>query len=350
MADKEIRWTDQQQCAIKARGSDVLVTASAGTGKTAVLSGRCVNIVSDKSICPDVWSILVLTFTEMAAEQMRSRIAEQLRAEYSKSANPHLRHQLILLQGADISTIHSFCKRLITEYFFRLGLDPTFGVVDADEQKLLKAEVLEKTIEWAWAQDNLQRGLEQLFYRRQVRSNEGFLARIIGLSDFLDGVVSRQNWYERALHLAEAVNPFETRLGERQKEIVGRKLEEIIARLRQAQRLYEREKPGGGWTDKCEEDFVRPAAECVGLLKAGEWEKCSEQIRNFKKPKVYKPKDVDGPIAEWFLILTISITSAARWDCRRRCSWSLLRNSTSCTARPNAQSTVWILPTLSTMR
>ncbi|MHC4489358.1 MAG: UvrD-helicase domain-containing protein [Planctomycetota bacterium] len=76
MAEKKIKWTKQQRRAITARGSDVLVTASAGTGKTAVLSGRCVDIVGDKT---DVWSMLVLTFTEMAAEQMRSRIAEQLR-------------------------------------------------------------------------------------------------------------------------------------------------------------------------------------------------------------------------------------------------------------------------------
>jgi len=157
MAEKKIKWTEQQRRAIRARGSDVLVTASAGTGKTAVLSGRCVDIVSDKTICPDVCSILVLTFTEMAAEQMRSRIAEQLGAAYLESGAPHLRHQLILLQGADISTIHSFCKRLITEFFYKpeLGLDPTFRVIDGDEARLLKAEVLEETIDWAWEQSNI---------------------------------------------------------------------------------------------------------------------------------------------------------------------------------------------------
>ncbi len=78
MAEGKIKWTEQQQRAIVERGSDVLVTASAGTGKTAVLSGRCVDIISDKSLCPDVLSVLVLTFTNAAAEQMRSRIAKQL--------------------------------------------------------------------------------------------------------------------------------------------------------------------------------------------------------------------------------------------------------------------------------
>ncbi|MHC4364690.1 MAG: UvrD-helicase domain-containing protein, partial [Planctomycetota bacterium] len=97
MAGKKIRWTEAQRRAVEQRGSDVLVTASAGTGKTAVLSGRCVDIVRDKNICPDVWSILVLTFTDAAAEQMRSRIAEQLEAAIAGGAERHLRHQLILL-------------------------------------------------------------------------------------------------------------------------------------------------------------------------------------------------------------------------------------------------------------
>ncbi|MHC4227937.1 MAG: UvrD-helicase domain-containing protein, partial [Planctomycetota bacterium] len=191
MAEKRIEWTEQQKRAIVARGSDVLVTASAGTGKTAVLSGRCVDIVSDKSICPDVRNILVLTFTEAAAEQMRSRIAERLRDTFLEKRDSHLRRQLVLLQGADISTIHSFCKRLITEHFYRLDLDPTFKVVDADEQKLLKSEVLERTIDWAWQQNEMRAALEQLLYRRDLRTNDGFLTRIIQLSDFLDGVVSR---------------------------------------------------------------------------------------------------------------------------------------------------------------
>ena len=112
MAEKKIKWTDQQQRAIAARGSDVLVTASAGTGKTAVLSGRCVDIVSDRDICPDVWSVLVLTFTEAAAEQMQSRIAEQLRAVFLETGDRHLARQLMLIGAADISTIHSFCKRI----------------------------------------------------------------------------------------------------------------------------------------------------------------------------------------------------------------------------------------------
>jgi ATP-dependent helicase/nuclease subunit A len=299
MAKENIRWTEQQRRAIIARGSDVLVSASAGTGKTAVLSGRCVDIVSDKSICPDVCSILVLTFTDAAAEQMRLRIAEQLNAAFLESGAPHLRHQLILLQGADISTIHSFCKRLITEYFYKLGIDPTFGVIDSDEQKLLKAEVLEKTIGWAWEQSNLAAGLERLFYRRDLRTNDGFLARIIETSDFLDGVVSREDWYERARVLAEAVDPGTGEAGKKQKQIVGEKLNQILSQLRHAQKLYENERSGGEWAREWEESFVKRILRCMEYLRADEWERCAEAIRDFEKSGFkYKPKGVREAIAE----------------------------------------------------
>ena len=300
MDEKSIKWTEQQRRAIAARGSDVLVTASAGTGKTAVLSGRCVDIVSDKSICPDIWSILVLTFTDMAAEQMRSRIAEQLSAVFSASGDGHLRRQLVLLQAADISTIHSFCKRLITEYFYKLGIDPSFRIIDGDEQKLLKAESLERTIEWAWQQSNLRAALEQLFYRRDLRTTDGFLAKIIGLSDFLDGVVSRQSWYERASRLAGAVNPLATELGQKQKQILADKLQHILAQIQYAIKLYESENTGGDWPQKWQKGFVEPISGYVKLLKSGDWEKFSDQIRNYQRPSrfEYKPRGLKGPIAE----------------------------------------------------
>ncbi len=298
MAEKKIRWTEQQQRAIIARGSDVLVTASAGTGKTAVLSGRCVDIVSDESICPDVWSILVLTFTEMAAEQMRSRIAEQLRSAFLETKAKHLREQLILLQGADISTIHSFCKRLITEYFYKLGLDPTFGIIDGDEARLLKAEALEKTIEWAWQQSNLVQGLGQLLWRRDLRTNDGFLARIISLSNFLDGVISRESWYERAIQLGAAVSPFACGLGEEQKQIVAEKLQHILNQIQYAQKLYVSENIGGDWAEKLEESHIKPVIRCIEFLKAGDWENTAEGIRNFAKPTTYKPKEAPKTVAE----------------------------------------------------
>jgi len=297
MAEKKIQWTDQQKQAITARGSDVLVTASAGTGKTAVLSGRCVDIISGKA---NVRNFLVLTFTDAAAEQMRLRIDRQLNEAFLQKPDKHLRYQIILLQGADISTIHAFCKRLITEYFYSLDIDPTFGIIDGDEQKLLKSDVLEETIDWAWRQSNLRPDLELLLNRRSMRTNDGFPAAIVRISDFLDGVVSRQNWYERAERLAAIANQQTTQLGQKQKQIAANKLKDILARIRYAIELYEKETGGGNWAEKWTENFREPVARYIELIESGRWNKFSEEIRNYKKPSryEYKPRGVSELPAE----------------------------------------------------
>jgi ATP-dependent helicase/nuclease subunit A len=300
VADKRIEWTQQQRRAIDARGGDVLVAASAGTGKTAVLSGRCVSIVSDKSLCPDIRSVLVLTFTEAAAEQMRSRIAERLKEAYLETRDPHLRRQLMLLQGADISTIHAFCKRLITEFFYKLELDPTFGVIDGDEQKLLKSEVLERTIDRAWEQEDLRTALEQLFDRRDLRSHGGFPAQIVQLSDFLDGVISRDNWCERAAALAQAANPFATDLGQKQKQIVADKLRHILAQIQYAIGLYENENAGGDWAAKWRQTFAGPITQYIELIDSGDWNAFTRRIKDYQRPSryEYKPRGMSGLAAE----------------------------------------------------
>ncbi|MFC1675616.1 helicase-exonuclease AddAB subunit AddA [Planctomycetota bacterium] len=298
MADKKIQWTKQQQMAISARGSDVLVTASAGTGKTAVLSGRCADIVSDKNICPDIRNILVMTFTNAAAEEMRSRIGKQLTSVFEKNKEPHLRAQIMLLEAADISTIHAFCNRLISEYFYELGLDPAFRVIEADEQNLLKNEVLEKTIEWAWQQSNLSQAAEQLFYRRGFRLSDGFAANIIQTSNFLDGLVGRDKWYERTVLLAKAVDPFAGDLGKRQKQIIAEKLQRILGRLSHCEKLYAKHGENGEWLGKFQVAFVEPIGGALKALQTGDFDKCSQIIREYEKPRVSGPKDIEKPIAD----------------------------------------------------
>ena len=168
----------------------MFVTASAGTGKTAVLSGRCVSIVSDAALVPgrDEHARADLHGGRRRADARPHRPAAS--RGVPPDPRPHLLRQLILLQGANISTIHSFCKRLITEHFHKLALDPSFRVIDADEAMLLKGETLEETIEWAWRQDHLVQGMHELLQRRDLRGSDGFLGSVIRLSDFLEGVVT----------------------------------------------------------------------------------------------------------------------------------------------------------------
>lgn len=296
MADKKIKWTDQQTQAIRERGRDVLVTASAGTGKTAVLSGRAVDIVSDKNLCPDLWSILVLTFTDAAAEQMRQRIAEQLADAYLRSKDEHLRRQLALLQGADISTIHSFCKKLITEHFYQLELDPAFGIIDADEQRLLKSSVLEQTIEWAWQQDALVPMLEELLAGRDIRPGDGFLRTIIETSDFLEGVTWRDGWYNKAVELCRCQG-VDGDAAAKQKRIIELKLDESLARLAQVERIYERHNPTGEWLQKFTCVYCEPVTKLRQALQKS-WSDFASLIDSFNKPRVNLPKELDEDVKE----------------------------------------------------
>ncbi len=298
MTDQQVKWTEQQQKAIAARGGNVFVTASAGTGKTAVLSGRCVSIVSDPVLGPDVLNMLVLTFTEAAAEQMHARIARQLREAYQQTRDTRLLRQLVLLQGANISTIHSFCKRLITEHFHKLSLDPSFRVIDADEAMLLKGEVLEETIEWAWRQDHLVPGMHELLQRRDLRGRDGFLGSVIRLSDFLEGVVAPDQWCDRARFLAEQIEPLGSELGSQQQQIIKERIGTILAQLRVAKRIYEDEAPEGNWGAGVEENLIEPIATCLDQWNAKNWPGCAERIRNFCKPRLNSPKGVPDAVTE----------------------------------------------------
>ena len=302
MAKKKIEWTAQQSRAISRRGSDVLVTASAGTGKTAVLSGRCADIAADIEAFSSVSDMLVLTFTDAAAEQMEQRIRRHLQDRLlEQPENKHLQTQLIQLPGADIGTIHSFCRKIILEHFYKLsddGLDPTFRIIDEDEQQLLKFEALDKTLSWAWQQDNLRQGLVQLFYRRDPKTESYFASKIISLSEFLDGIVGRQNWFERALALAENYSPLTGPLGEKQKQFIADKIQGIIRQVRSAQKLYERHNTKGNWSAKWN-GLVGTLEHCIELHKNGNWPGVAEQIKQFKKPRIDKPKDIDETIADY---------------------------------------------------
>jgi len=298
MVEKQVKWTKQQLRAIKARGRDILVSASAGTGKTAVLSGRCVDIISDRTEKVGSADILVLTFTDAAAEQMRSRIREQMRRAYLQQHDPYVWQQLILLQGADISTIHSFCKRLITEYFYLLNLDPTFRVIDEDEQRLLKTEILEKTINWAWQQSDLIEPLAELLYGRDLRTTEGFLANIIHISDFLDGLAWRQGWYERALEIAQFTDRLGGRAAEKQKQIVVQKLDSILDRFRQCQGLYHKYRADDSWPDAALQGFIETVKSCIELLKVERWDECAQLLNRINKPTVRRPRQLPEAIGE----------------------------------------------------
>ena len=98
--------------------------------------------------------------------------------------------------------------------------------------------------------------MAQLFGRRDLRTSDGFAAKIISLSDFLDGVVSRQSWYERTLVLSEALNPFSGELGKKQKQIVAEELQSVLAQLRCVQEFCQKENADESWCQWLGENVV----------------------------------------------------------------------------------------------
>lgn len=270
MSDNAVRWTSQQRLAIETRGVNVLVTASAGTGKTSVLSKRCVEILCDTNDVTDVSQILVLTFTEASAEEMKLRIAEELSRAASKSGNAFLRRQLLLLDAAHISTIDAFCKRLITDNFHVLGIDPMFRIIDADEQRLIKSEILDVVVEDAWAREDLSQGLCDLLINRNLQSaGGGFLKNIVGVNDFLGSVASVSRWHDKAKSLADIKSVCGSELAEKQKEIILDKLVQCRERLIYAIRLDAKFTEESHWSEQIASEYLATVEKCIESLEGG---------------------------------------------------------------------------------
>ncbi len=137
-------WTPQQGLAIAQSGCDLLVSASAGTGKTAVLTERIVRLAVEGSTPVDLDRFLVVTFTDAAALEMRERIAAALRERLAtEPGNDRVRRQCLMAEKAQISTLHSFCASLLRQHFHVLGLDPEFSTLDAMEARALAGEVVQ---------------------------------------------------------------------------------------------------------------------------------------------------------------------------------------------------------------
>ncbi len=149
----ETKWTKDQQLAIDTRRCNLLVAAAAGSGKTAVLVERIIKIISDQENPTDIDKLLVVTFTNAAAAEMRERIGEAISKEIDKNPEASiLQHQLTLLNKSSITTIHSFCLEVIRNNFYNIDLDPNFRIADATEAVLLKQETLQELFEEKYLQ------------------------------------------------------------------------------------------------------------------------------------------------------------------------------------------------------
>lgn len=143
-----VKWTKEQEKVINLRKRSLLVSAAAGSGKTAVLVQRIISMVTDETDPLDIDRLLVVTFTNAAAAEMRERVGAAIENALEQDPyNQHLQRQLTLVHNAQITTIDSFCIRILRDHFHKIDLEPGFRIADEGELKLLREDVCEAVLE-----------------------------------------------------------------------------------------------------------------------------------------------------------------------------------------------------------
>ena len=141
-------WTEEQQKVIRLKNRNILVSAAAGSGKTAVLVERIITMLTRAEDPVSVDELLIVTFTEAAAAEMKERIRQAIEQKLGEQPdNEHLKQQATLIHNAQITTIHSFCLGVIRDHFHAITLDPGFRVGEEGELKLMQQDVLRKMLE-----------------------------------------------------------------------------------------------------------------------------------------------------------------------------------------------------------
>ena len=154
--DERPAWTPAQRAAIETRDKTLLVSAAAGSGKTTTLTERVIRLLTDPDHPHDVSRMVIVTFTVAAANDLRSKLTRALNDAISaRPGDRRLPEQLLLLPDADIGTIDSFCRRIVTEFADRAGISPNYRVADPAEEKHLLRSVLTPFIDRLFAGEPL---------------------------------------------------------------------------------------------------------------------------------------------------------------------------------------------------
>ncbi|MGV3771259.1 MAG: UvrD-helicase domain-containing protein, partial [Verrucomicrobiales bacterium] len=198
-----MNFTDSQSDAIREDGN-LLVVAGAGTGKTRTLVERCVQRLikfADADLPLEekltINNVLIVTFTDAAATEVRRRVRERIEEEVAATGNGHLRDQLELLETAQISTLHSFCFRLIRQHFYELGLDPGMGVLTKQQADVLRSESLDNLFQEIYSSKTSQAdAVRALLIEHFQGKDERVRQVILQLHHYTQTRPHPQAWYQ----------------------------------------------------------------------------------------------------------------------------------------------------------
>ncbi len=189
------KWTEEQRQGITEFGKDFLLSAAAGSGKTAVLVQRVLNLLKNQKL--EISQLLIVTFTNAAASEMKERIHNALIEELGTqdSESQHLRKQIHALKNCSIGTIHSFCSDLIRRNFQYIDIDPNFRILDSDEAQLMKTEIAEEILEQEYFSHN------DVFYELieiygSTKDDASLLELILNIYNFIHSKPDPYTWLE----------------------------------------------------------------------------------------------------------------------------------------------------------
>ena len=289
----EVKWTTEQLQAIEEKGANILVAAAAGSGKTAVLVERIIHKIIDNKI--DIDKMLVVTFTNAAAAEMRERILEAIYKRLEKEPqNAHLQKQITLLNKASICTIHSFCLDIIHNYFYELDLPSNFRIADTTEIDLLKQEVLDDLFEQKYIENN-QDFLELLEIYTGYRGDEALQELVLNIYKFIQSSPFPEKWLQEKVELFN--NSFiedfsQTKWGKIILSEVKENLEDSLLKLKNIQKELAKYPECYKFSQVISEDIMQIE---IAISQADSWEGACQAINqiNFTKWPVDKKVTLD---------------------------------------------------------
>ena len=279
----EVKWTTEQLQAIEEKGSNILVAAAAGSGKTAVLVERIIHKIIDDKV--DIDKMLVVTFTNAAAAEMRERILEAIYQKLEEEpSNVHLQKQIILLNKASICTIHSFCLDIIRNNFYELDLPSNFRIADTTEIDLLKQEVLDNLFEQKYI-ENDKDFLELLETYTGYRGDEPLQELILFIYRFIQSCPFPEKWLQEKIELfnIENIEDFgQTLWGKVILDEIKQELEDCLIKLKSMQKELAKYPECSKFYQVINEDIIQLE---ITLNQTNSWQETYQAISQIKFSK-----------------------------------------------------------------
>lgn len=282
------KWTEEQKKSIFEEGSNLLVAAGAGAGKTAVLVQRIIRKITDEDLDIDIDKLLVVTYTNAAASEMKERIGDELQKNLEKDfKSRRLQSQLTLLNQANIMTMHSFCLKVIRDNFHVVDLDPNFRVSDNQENILLKQDAVQELFEEKY--DNEDNDFLNLVDSYGDKNDSKVQEIVVSLYEFVQSVPWPKKWLMDAAESFNLDDGFKFETSKWAKIIILNLKTEIKALKDSMERAVDLICDDSG-VEVYKDAFYNDICQLDDLLKLGNWNEIRDGLLNLKFQKLTSVK------------------------------------------------------------